>query len=168
MAAWRLPSLLIVQPAAAELAVLRRLRQSSPTAPSRTALLGDPKVGARPQARSNGDPSVRTRPRPNAISRLRMAILRGDIRHHRIVIVRDEVLDDLAAGGHPYIRMSGDVFERFFERIRKVETSEDMLAAGIMEGTGRTWNDPAKSNVDAFTSIDRKRASSGDTIESTS
>jgi glyoxylase-like metal-dependent hydrolase (beta-lactamase superfamily II) len=36
------------------------------------------------------------------------------------------------------------LFERFFERIRKGETNEDMLAAGIMEGTGRTWNDPAK------------------------
>ena len=30
------------------------------------------------------------------------------------------------------------------ERIRKGETNEDMLAAGIMEGTGRTWEDPAK------------------------
>jgi glyoxylase-like metal-dependent hydrolase (beta-lactamase superfamily II) len=36
------------------------------------------------------------------------------------------------------------LFERFFERIRKGETNEDMLAAGIMEGTGRTWEDPAK------------------------
>ncbi|HEY3517148.1 MAG TPA: MBL fold metallo-hydrolase [Gammaproteobacteria bacterium] len=36
------------------------------------------------------------------------------------------------------------LFERFFERIRKGETNEDMLAAGIMEGTGRTWSDPAK------------------------
>jgi cyclase len=36
------------------------------------------------------------------------------------------------------------LFERFFERIRKGETNEDMLAAGIMEGTGRTWTDPAK------------------------
>lgn len=36
------------------------------------------------------------------------------------------------------------LFERFFERIRKGETNEDMLAAGIMEGTGRTWNDPRK------------------------
>ncbi|RPI61392.1 MAG: MBL fold metallo-hydrolase, partial [Lysobacterales bacterium] len=34
------------------------------------------------------------------------------------------------------------LFERFFDRIRKGETNEDMLAAGIMEGTGRTWNDP--------------------------
>jgi cyclase len=36
------------------------------------------------------------------------------------------------------------LFDRFFERIRKGETNEDMLAAGIMEGTGRTWSDPAK------------------------
>jgi glyoxylase-like metal-dependent hydrolase (beta-lactamase superfamily II) len=36
------------------------------------------------------------------------------------------------------------LFDRFFERIRKGETNEDMLAAGIMEGTGRTWTDPAK------------------------
>jgi len=36
------------------------------------------------------------------------------------------------------------LFDRFFERIRKGETNEDMLAAGIMEGTGRTWHDPAK------------------------
>jgi glyoxylase-like metal-dependent hydrolase (beta-lactamase superfamily II) len=36
------------------------------------------------------------------------------------------------------------LFERFFERIRKGETNEDMLAAGIMEGTGRTWSDPRK------------------------
>ena len=41
------------------------------------------------------------------------------------------------------------LFERFFERIRKGETNEDMLAAGIMEGTGRTWNDPAKFVHDA-------------------
>jgi glyoxylase-like metal-dependent hydrolase (beta-lactamase superfamily II) len=36
------------------------------------------------------------------------------------------------------------LFDRFFERIRKGETTEDMLAAGIMEGTGRTWADPQK------------------------
>jgi cyclase len=41
------------------------------------------------------------------------------------------------------------LFERFFERIRKGETNDDMLAAGIMEGTGRTWNDPAKFVHDA-------------------
>jgi hypothetical protein len=34
------------------------------------------------------------------------------------------------------------LFDRFFERVRKGETTEDMLAAGIMEGTGRTWADP--------------------------
>jgi cyclase len=36
------------------------------------------------------------------------------------------------------------LFDRFFDRVRKGETNEDMLAAGIMEGTGRTWHDPAK------------------------
>jgi glyoxylase-like metal-dependent hydrolase (beta-lactamase superfamily II) len=41
------------------------------------------------------------------------------------------------------------LFDRFFERIRKGETNEDMLAAGIMEETGRTWNDPAKFVHDA-------------------
>jgi glyoxylase-like metal-dependent hydrolase (beta-lactamase superfamily II) len=41
------------------------------------------------------------------------------------------------------------IFERFFERIRKGESNADMLAAGIMEGTGRTWNDPAKFVHDA-------------------
>jgi cyclase len=41
------------------------------------------------------------------------------------------------------------LFERFFERIRKGETNRDMLAAGIMEGTGRMWNDPAKFVHDA-------------------
>lgn len=41
------------------------------------------------------------------------------------------------------------LFERFFERIRKGETNEDMLAAGIMEGTGRKWSDPAKFVHDA-------------------
>jgi cyclase len=41
------------------------------------------------------------------------------------------------------------LFERFFDRIRKGETNADMLAAGIMEGTGRTWTDPAKFVHDA-------------------
>jgi cyclase len=41
------------------------------------------------------------------------------------------------------------LFDRFFERVRKGETNEDMLAAGIMEGTGRAWNDPAKFVYDA-------------------
>jgi glyoxylase-like metal-dependent hydrolase (beta-lactamase superfamily II) len=45
--------------------------------------------------------------------------------------------------------MCNMLFERFFDRIRKGETNEDMLAAGIMEGTGRTWNDPAKFVHDA-------------------
>ncbi len=41
------------------------------------------------------------------------------------------------------------LFGRFFERVRKGESNEEMLAAGIMEGTGRTWNDPAKFVHDA-------------------
>jgi glyoxylase-like metal-dependent hydrolase (beta-lactamase superfamily II) len=41
------------------------------------------------------------------------------------------------------------LFDRFFERVRKGETPEDMLAGGIMEGTGRTWHDPAKFIYDA-------------------
>lgn len=41
------------------------------------------------------------------------------------------------------------LFDRFFERIRKGETNEDMLAAGIMEGTGRTWTNPKKFVYDA-------------------
>jgi cyclase len=45
--------------------------------------------------------------------------------------------------------MCNMLFERFFDRIRKGETNEDMLAAGIMEGTGRTWTDPAKFVHDA-------------------
>ena len=45
------------------------------------------------------------------------------------------------------------LFDRFFERVRKGETNEDMLAAGIMEGTGRTWNDPAKFVHDAHKGI---------------
>ena len=36
------------------------------------------------------------------------------------------------------------LFDRFFERVRKGETPDDMLAAGIMEGTGRTWTNPKK------------------------
>ena len=41
------------------------------------------------------------------------------------------------------------LFDRFFERVRKGETPEHMLATGIMEGTGRTWNNPAKFVHDA-------------------
>jgi cyclase len=41
------------------------------------------------------------------------------------------------------------LFDRFFERVRKGETPEYMLATGIMDGTGRTWNDPAKFVHDA-------------------
>lgn len=41
------------------------------------------------------------------------------------------------------------LFERFVDRLRKGESNEDMLAAGIMEGTGRAWSDPAKFVHDA-------------------
>jgi glyoxylase-like metal-dependent hydrolase (beta-lactamase superfamily II) len=41
------------------------------------------------------------------------------------------------------------LFDRFFERVRKGETPEHMLATGIMDGTGRTWNDAAKFVHDA-------------------
>lgn len=41
------------------------------------------------------------------------------------------------------------LFDRFFERVRKGETPEYMLANGIMEGTGRTWNDAFKFVHDA-------------------
>lgn len=41
------------------------------------------------------------------------------------------------------------LFDRFFERVRKGETPEYMLANGIMEGTGRMWNDAAKFVHDA-------------------
>ena len=41
------------------------------------------------------------------------------------------------------------LFERFVDRIRKGESNEDMLAAGIMEGTNRTWSNPAKFVHDA-------------------
>lgn len=41
------------------------------------------------------------------------------------------------------------LFERFVDRIRKGESNEDMLAAGIMEGTSRTWSNPAKFVHDA-------------------
>ena len=41
------------------------------------------------------------------------------------------------------------LFERFFDRVRKGESAEDMLAAGILEGTGREWQNPAKFVHDA-------------------
>jgi glyoxylase-like metal-dependent hydrolase (beta-lactamase superfamily II) len=41
------------------------------------------------------------------------------------------------------------LFERFRERLRKGESNEDMLAAGIMENTGRVWNDAARFVHDA-------------------
>jgi glyoxylase-like metal-dependent hydrolase (beta-lactamase superfamily II) len=36
------------------------------------------------------------------------------------------------------------LFERFFVLIRKGDSAEDMFAAGIMNDTGRTWQDPRK------------------------
>jgi glyoxylase-like metal-dependent hydrolase (beta-lactamase superfamily II) len=42
-----------------------------------------------------------------------------------------------------------ELFERFVDRIRKGESNEDMLAAGIMEDTGRAWSDPKKFVEDA-------------------
>jgi glyoxylase-like metal-dependent hydrolase (beta-lactamase superfamily II) len=41
------------------------------------------------------------------------------------------------------------LFDRFFERVRKGETPEYMLANGVMDGTGRVWNDAAKFVHDA-------------------
>ena len=41
------------------------------------------------------------------------------------------------------------LFDRFFERVRKGETPEHMLATGLMEGTGRAWTDPKKFVHDA-------------------
>ena len=55
--------------------------------------------------------------------------------------------------GHAAVQAELDMcellFDRFFERIRKGETHLDMLAAGILEGTGRTWADPKKFVYDA-------------------
>ena len=34
------------------------------------------------------------------------------------------------------------LFERFVELVRKGESAEDILAAGVMNDTGRTWQDP--------------------------
>jgi glyoxylase-like metal-dependent hydrolase (beta-lactamase superfamily II) len=36
------------------------------------------------------------------------------------------------------------LFERFVELIRKGDSAEDILAAGVMNDTGRTWQDPLK------------------------
>jgi cyclase len=41
------------------------------------------------------------------------------------------------------------LFDRFFDRVRKGESAEDMVAGGILEGTGRSWRDPAKFVQDA-------------------
>ena len=58
-----------------------------------------------------------------------------------------------AAVGRAAVQAEHDMcqllFDRFFDRVRKGETNEDMLAAGIMEDTGRTWSDPAKFVHDA-------------------
>jgi glyoxylase-like metal-dependent hydrolase (beta-lactamase superfamily II) len=36
------------------------------------------------------------------------------------------------------------LFERFVELVRKGFSAEDVLAAGVMDATGRTWDDPLK------------------------
>jgi glyoxylase-like metal-dependent hydrolase (beta-lactamase superfamily II) len=58
-----------------------------------------------------------------------------------------------AAVGRAEVQAEHDMclmlFERFVDRIRKGESNEDMLAAGIMEGTGRVWSDPKKFVHDA-------------------
>jgi hypothetical protein len=36
------------------------------------------------------------------------------------------------------------LFERMVEHVRLGESSEDMLAAGLLEGLGRTFENPAK------------------------
>jgi glyoxylase-like metal-dependent hydrolase (beta-lactamase superfamily II) len=41
------------------------------------------------------------------------------------------------------------LFERTVERVRKGESAEDMLAAGVMDGLGRTFDDPLKFLHDA-------------------
>jgi hypothetical protein len=55
----RLPCDCSRETAPAELAVLRRLKQSSATAPFRAALLGGPRVGVSPQASSRSDSTMR-------------------------------------------------------------------------------------------------------------
>jgi hypothetical protein len=35
-----------------------------------------------------------------------------------------------------------ELFNRMVERVRLGESSEDMLAAGVLEGLGRTFEDP--------------------------
>jgi len=46
--------------------------------------------------------------------------------------------------------MSLKLFERFVDLVRKGDSVDDILAAGIMNDTGRTWADPKKFVHDAF------------------
>jgi glyoxylase-like metal-dependent hydrolase (beta-lactamase superfamily II) len=41
------------------------------------------------------------------------------------------------------------LFERMVERVRKGESAEDILAAGVLDDLGRTWSDPLKFLYDA-------------------
>jgi cyclase len=46
--------------------------------------------------------------------------------------------------------MSLKLFERFVDLVRKGDSADDILAAGILNDTGRTWTDPKKFVHDAF------------------
>ncbi len=41
------------------------------------------------------------------------------------------------------------IYDRMVEQIRRGLSNEDMLAAGVMQGLTRTWNDPKKFVYDA-------------------
>jgi glyoxylase-like metal-dependent hydrolase (beta-lactamase superfamily II) len=45
------------------------------------------------------------------------------------------------------------IFDRVVELIRKGYTTQDMLAAGVMDGSSRSWNDPQKFLYDAHKGI---------------
>jgi hypothetical protein len=40
--------------------------------------------------------------------------------------------------------MHVELFGRMVERVRRGETAADMLEAGVLDGLGRTFTDPAK------------------------
>lgn len=80
------------------------------------------------------------------VDALRRLLTLGDART-RFVPSYGNVLDRRAVQAEHDVLST--LFARFVERIRKGESNEDMLAAGIMEGTGRTWADPAKFVHDA-------------------
>jgi glyoxylase-like metal-dependent hydrolase (beta-lactamase superfamily II) len=42
------------------------------------------------------------------------------------------------------------LFERYVELVRKGESAEDILAAGVIADTGREWHDPHKFAYDAY------------------